>query len=225
MKGNSLTFRGMRGKVGGFVVTQAPDGQSIVKSAPSQVSQPNTEGQVNQKSRFGYVVRMAVILIGFIRAWFRPTSVVHSGFNAFVKHNLGVLVQGSSDNHTEFLQQFRFSQGPLYRPGFFDNPNNLTHYDDGQVFVDMTWGYSATSEVQDGNDLLTLLVYNDTTGDWNEIPTNVKRSVAAYNAPVPVGEDGLRVVVAFFRNAANTQCSNSFTVCKVDGGVLESYLG
>ena len=54
-KGSNLVLQGMTGSLAGLVLTKAGDGETIIRSKPGKVRQPNTDAQLTQRGKFGVI--------------------------------------------------------------------------------------------------------------------------------------------------------------------------
>jgi hypothetical protein len=94
---------GLSGSVGG-VVGSSWKGKNVIKSKPVSVANPQTAGQVEQRSRMSAVVLFAqAILSIWIKPLFDRFAQGQSGFNAFVSRNIANFVNGTIVAYEELV--------------------------------------------------------------------------------------------------------------------------
>ena len=89
---NPITGR-TRKKFGSAVFSKQ-FGKNTLRSKPIEVSNPRTEKQKMQRSKFSLMVELSRMFLSFIRIGFKQSSIGMSEFNTFVKSNIKTVITG-----------------------------------------------------------------------------------------------------------------------------------
>lgn len=199
---------GFSGKVGN-IVGSSWKGIAVMKSMPLSVANPRTTGQVNQRNAFSTIVSYASLLLTYVvkPCWDRFAQG-QSGFNEFISTNIEYV--NNLGLRDPLL--FKISKGKLESTQF------------ASLIVDATTG-------------IAEIIYNDSIGTGNALPTDVVKAVL-YNrqlrelafTTIPSSRADLSVIInvpsnwvvgntvfaylAFVR-ADGTLASNTFTIFSV----------
>ena len=145
---------GFSGKVGTVVGGKWKGIDYIrVKGVPSN---PNTEAQQEQRSKFKTTIAFLKPAIGFIRAGFNQFAVKKTEMNVATAHMLAEAfdVDGALD-----MSKVLFSDGSL------PNPDSITApWDQDRSVIDVTFDSAIWGEAKD-NDRQCYLVYNTEKGE------------------------------------------------------------
>lgn len=197
-----------RGILGGFsgkvanVVGSSWKGIATLKSLPLSVANPNTAGQVVQRTRMTNVVAFAkAILVGIIKPLNDRFASGQSGFNLFVSRNIAL----------------------------FDDPNPLPVSDliVSEGTVTPALGFSVVADVSLGTavgswpdntgsgnalagDVAFIFHYNVQRNTFSEV-TSAIRSAESASANIPENSTAGDTVISYisFRRADGSQVSNS----------------
>ena len=90
---------GFSGKVGN-VVRGTWKGIDYMRIKPANVSNPRTEGQVDQRSKFSTVLRFLQPMTDFLRVGFKLYANKMTQFNAAMSYNLNNAITGAYPNFT-----------------------------------------------------------------------------------------------------------------------------
>ena len=90
---------GFSGKVGN-VVGGTWKGIDYMRIKPANVSNPRTEGQVDQRSKFSTVLRFLQPMTDFLRVGFKLYANKMTQFNAAMSYNLNNAITGAYPNFT-----------------------------------------------------------------------------------------------------------------------------
>lgn len=135
---------GVSGKIGG-VIGSSWKGINVIKTKPLSVSNPRTVPQLEQRAKFKGVTQFgSQILADFIKPYWDRFAVKSSGYNEFVKSNIGVFVDGEFAKPLELV----LSKGKMA-------PDILTvlSMDAGDEEIDFTWLVKKVVKFKAGNDL------------------------------------------------------------------------
>lgn len=94
---NQGILGGVSGQVGN-VIGGTWKGIDYLRIKPSSVANPRTEGQVDQRSKFGTVLRFLQPLTEFLRVGFKLYSKQMTQFNAAMSYNLNNGITGAYPN-------------------------------------------------------------------------------------------------------------------------------
>lgn len=130
-----------QGILGGFskkvgsVVGTSWKGIAVMKSMPQSVVNPKTTAQVEQRSAFAYTSKIAsALLTPCIQECWNRWAKRQSGYNAFVKKNVGI-VKAVGQNVVNFCYYGVFSDGELTLP----NLEKTTTTSGDTSTVTVTW--------------------------------------------------------------------------------------
>jgi hypothetical protein len=193
---------GIRGKIGN-VVGSAWKGIAVIKTKPLSVANPQTAGQVAQRTKFTNVVAFArIILAGIIKPLWDRFQTGQSGFNAFISENIA-LFAAEMPSPTPNL---KISVGKMEKT---DISSMVTA--DGSANVTVNWVDDSGEGYKLATDEAYIVCFNDTTeevifesGDAVRSDTTAQLS---FSANCNAGEN-VRAYLAFKR-ADGTVVSNT----------------
>lgn len=108
---NPITGR-TRKKFGSAVFSKQ-FGKNTLRSKPIEVSNPRTEKQKMQRSKFSLMVELSRMFLSFIRIGFKQSSIGMSEFNTFVKSNIKTVITGVYPNYTIDFPNLIVAKGSL----------------------------------------------------------------------------------------------------------------
>lgn len=167
-----------RNKIGG-VVFSSWKGINTLREKPATVANPQTDGQVSQRSAMTQIVAIARKVLGAIQISFRQRAIQMSEFNAFVKANLDGAFQRTGAN--AMIQPFNlvFSQGTLQ--GLQDLAFvSLT----GRTIV-VDWTDNSGQSGANASDKIHAIVVSDDGAEVVHIATAAIRSSETASVVVP----------------------------------------
>ena len=101
------------GKVGN-VVGGNWKGISYMRAKATSVSNPRTDGQVNQRTKFALVLTVLKPITGFLRVGYKKYAIKQTAFNAAISYILNNAVTGSSSaDYSVDLAKVLVSRGNL----------------------------------------------------------------------------------------------------------------
>ncbi len=220
MKGRNQLLVGFKGSFENMTVTQARDGDAIVKGKITTMTNPKTAAQLTHRAVFSRVVAQARIMKEFLNQNFEPSKVTRSAFNEFVGRNVkrikesGVIPIELKEKLSEGdmnldSKEMTFTRGTVYQPAFTEvsAPDNAT--DPNLWAIDVQWAFDANSNLYSDTDQLYILTVNAITGDYwaNGLP--ITRAVGALNyETLPVAAEA-QTVSLFFRDSSTGKVSTS----------------
>jgi|SRR5690554_87634 len=175
---------GFSGKVGN-VVGGTWKGIDYMRIKPSNVANPRTAGQVNQRSKFSTTLKFLQTMKGFIRVGFKSYANRMSQFNAAMSYNLNNAVSGTGTNVTLDYANALVSRGGLIG---VNNGSATSSSSD----VNFKWTDNSGSGNAKETDKAIFVVYNPIKEISIYETAGPDRSTEGYNLIVPgdfVGDD------------------------------------
>ena len=146
------------GKVGN-VVGGNWKGISYMRARATSVSNPRTDGQVNQRTKFALVLAVLKPITGFLRVGYKKYAIKQTAFNAAMSYILNNAVTGSSSaDYSIDLSKVLVSRG------------NLTGAANAQAtsangVVPLTWDDNSGSGTATQTDKALIVVLNPTRAE------------------------------------------------------------
>ena len=146
------------GKVGN-VVGGNWKGISYMRAKATSVSNPRTDGQVNQRTKFALVLAVLKPITGFLRVGYKKYAIKQTAFNAAMSYILNNAVTGSSSaDYSIDLSKVLVSRG------------NLTGAANAQAtsangVVTLTWDDNSGSGTATQTDKALIVVLNPTRAE------------------------------------------------------------
>lgn len=198
-----------RGILGGFsgkvanVIGGSWKGVAYMRSQPLSVANPNTAGQVAQRTAFSDTVAMAQeILTAIIKPLMDRFAGQMSGFNYFVQQNIAEWVSAGVFT----WENIRTSIGSIP----IDPITTITSTN-GSAGVTVEWASNTGTGSALATDKAYVAIYNATQGVWGTVSGTDARSDLATGVIMPancVTADVLHVYLSF-RSADGTRVSTS----------------
>ena len=191
------------GKVG-TVVGAIWKGIGTIRALPASVSNPRTEGQVNQRTKFSAALEFLQPSLAFIQQGFRFYAKGMSAFNAAQSYVLKNAITGTAPNFSVDYTTALVSRGKLEGV----SGGNLSELN-GTVTV--TWTDNSNQGNARADDKVLLLVYNPTKGESHivlEDPATREDATIVSTLPAHYSGDTVHVYLAF-QAADGSMVSNS----------------
>ena len=193
---------GIKGKIGGIIGTSWK-GINVIKTAPLSVANPQTAGQVAQRTKFGNVVAFAVLILSVVikPLWDRFASK-QSGFNAFIQSNVSLFA----------------AEMPVFGTGFIISKGKMASTsisslvaDAGASEVGLEWVDDSGSGYKLATDIPYAVVINHTQGTVNSYESLSNRENEEINIPLDSALVAGDVIDAYlaFKRADGTIVSNT----------------
>lgn len=198
---------GFNGRVGN-VVGSTWKGRSVMKIRPASVTNPNTERQQQQRSKFSLVGRFNRAHRNLIRIGFRAFTKDMTASNAAMSYNLANAVSGV---HPDF--EIDFSKVAL-SAGNLAAVSGLTAISESPATVTLNWTDNSQAGNASGSDQLIVSFYDTATEEVCYFPGAAVRqsATAALNLPAEWGGRTAEVFVFFVTLEGNGSSSNRDTV-------------
>lgn len=175
-------------------------GINVAKRKATKVANPQTTGQVNQRTKFKAVVELASVLnSAIIKPLWDRFAKRQSGNNAFVAANIEVFNDsGVFTNRADLIiSKGKMSATPITGDG--DTGNNKT----------LTWSTALTDQFQQSTDLAYALWYDSVLDKffWNAGTVLRSAGTISIDTGATVGQDG--AVYLAFKRADGTIVSDT----------------
>lgn len=194
---------GFSGKVGN-VVGAKWKGIDTMKIKPSNVTNPRTTGQLDQRTKFSTVLRFLQPMTDYLRVGFKLYSKGMSQFNSAMSYNLQNAITGSYPNYSIDYANALVSRGPL--TGVV---NGLAE-SKATGIVHLVWTNNSNNGNALSSDKALIVVLNPLRGEAICIKGGEDRLSEEAEVTVPLNYAGEDVCVFLgFMNAEGTKVSNS----------------
>ena len=191
---------GFSGKVGN-VVGASWKGIDYIRSMPTNMKNPRTKGQMEQRSKFAVVGKFLKAVSPVIKIGFRSQANGQTPYNAAMKYNLQNAVISEND---EF--KLDFSKVVIARGSILKASSISTTLNTGMIF--MNWELPQT-ELDKGYKAI-VVTYNE---DKNDCIIEKVSSSLAYDRELPENWNGDQVsIYLLFSNDDGSMVSDS-TYC------------
>jgi hypothetical protein len=192
---------GFSGKVG-KVIGGTWKGIDYMRGIPSSVANPQTEGQVTQRNKFGACIALAKSVIdSIIRPIWNRKAVKMTGINLFTKTNLPVF---NELGEIVDFDNLKFSIGDLPLPTNLVIENNLA----GNGAIHVAWTDNSGTGYAAPTDNIRVLVMCD--GELVILQgLHFPRETAWANFQIPFVTGQTVHIYVFFENEAKTKYSTS----------------
>jgi len=189
---------GVSGAVGN-VIGGSWKGIDYLRIKPSNVENPRTEGQVNQRNKFTATLEFLQPNISFIQKGYKNLAVQKSEFNAAMSYVLNNAITGSAPDFNVDYQDALLSRGSLSAP--LNASFDLSTPDE----VSFTWVDNSTGGNANITDKAMILAYNPTKKESITDLEGAERSVEQQTLTIPstYSGDDLHLFMAFISADGN----------------------
>jgi hypothetical protein len=194
---------GFNGRVGN-VVGSTWKGQGVMKIRPASVTNPNTEKQQDQRSRFGLMMRFLGTHQKLIRIGFRPYAIRMTAFNAAMSRNMAEAIEGSSPDFSINYSMVSLSKGEL--PAI----TQATVAYVSPVSVKLNWNNNSSYQGAHSTDKLQVSIFDAESFKSQSFISCAARSESSVTLALPAEWAGRFVdVFAFFLAEAGVGASST----------------
>jgi hypothetical protein len=183
---------GFSGKVGN-VIGGNWKGIDYMRVRPASVANPQTAGQVDQRTKFSTVLGFLQPLRGFLKVGFRNYAIKMTEFNSAMSYNVQNAVIGDYPDFVIDLEAALISRGGLSKA------LNPTAGSDLAGSVQFNWVDNSVDGNARPTDRAMVLVYNPTRGEAVFVTDGSARSTGAHTLTVPnqYSGDTVNAFIAF----------------------------
>lgn len=194
---------GFSGKVG-TVIGVSWNGVDYMRGRASEIVNPKTEAQQNQRAKVTAMVRFLRPMKDFLRVGFKKQAVKMSAFNAATSYNMAHAIHGFYPDFEIDYSKVMVSQGKL--PGA-ENPD-VNAQENGQVVF--SWEDNSLDKGAMPNDKVLLLAVDGEKGKVFTVMEGNMRMEGTQTVTLPSHFAGAEVhCYIAFRNAKQTDISES----------------
>jgi hypothetical protein len=162
-KMQSGLFGPISGKIGG-TVGSVWKGIPTMRTKPVSVANPRTPAQTAQRDKFSNVVSVARLLLSsLIQPYWDPFARKMSGYNSFVRANIGAFDNSGLATPADF-NAVRGSLFGITVPTPHAGPNDSD--------IQLQWGDNSGESDALATDIIRLLTFNETQDIWGLSTTN-----------------------------------------------------
>lgn len=152
---NPITGR-TSGKCAGVVFSKWKS-KNTMRGKPLTVKNPQSAGQVVQRSAFAFMVLLAQSIIVALRSSFKYAATEMSEYNYFIKQNIDLVDAVTHKIEVAHADELKFAAGP--EPGFYDTAAVAA----AGGAITITWDDTYQSDLREPTDEVIGFYYNSTT--------------------------------------------------------------
>lgn len=196
---------GFSGKVGN-VVGGTWKGIDYMRIKPANVTNPRTEGQVDQRSKFSTVLRFLQPMTDFLRVGFKLYANKMTQFNAAMSYNLNNSITGAYPN---FMVDYA---NALVTRGNLSGAANGAASSPSAGDVQITWDDNSGSGSAQATDKALIVLLNTTRQEAVFTTAGPARSAGTETISVPseyTGED-VEVFLGFISEDGSKVANSSY---------------
>lgn len=196
---------GFSGKVGN-VVGGTWKGIDYMRIKPANVTNPRTEGQVDQRSKFSTVLRFLQPMTDFLRVGFKLYANKMTQFNAAMSYNLNNAITGAYPN---FMVDYASA---LVTRGNLTGAANGAASSPSAASVEVTWTDNSGSGSAQATDKALIVLLNTTRQEAVFTTAGPARSAGTETISVPseyTGED-VEVFLGFISEDGSKVANSSY---------------
>ena len=165
------------GKVGN-VVGGKWKGISYMRAKATSVSNPRTDGQMSQRSKFALVLAILKPITGFIRVGYKKYTTKQTAFNAAMSYTLNNAITGAFPDFSVDMSKVLVSRGNLTGAA-----NALATSADGAVSI--SWEDNTGSGTAVQTDKALIVAINPARAEAVYETAGSQRSTGAHEIAVP----------------------------------------
>lgn len=222
MKGRNQLLQGMRGSMENMTVTQAADGDTIVKGKIVNMTNPRTAAQTAQRNLFASVVLLAQLLLPVLRLYYKPAKVSNSAYNQFVSDAVKSGIFHGSETEDDVKEHADYTRGTLQPLRVDQSSIANVNATANSVEFDVDWEFDANSPIYEGTDIVMGLAVHKTREDYRLLnPGEIRSSgTANINVPRPAEESYLVALFAVNPTTGDQSTSKAIFQVNADGTVV-----
>jgi len=169
---------GFSGKVGN-VVGGNWKGIDYMRVKPASVANPQTEGQVDQRTKFSTVLQFLQPLRGFLKVGFRGYAIKMTEFNSAMSYNVKNAIIGEYPDYVIDYENALISRGGL------TGALNPTVNSPGAGQVLFNWADNSLDGNANATDKAMVLVYNPARNEAVYVTNGSARNTGTHTLTVP----------------------------------------
>ena len=189
---NQGILGGFSGKVGN-VIGGTWKGIDYMRVRPASVANPQTEGQVDQRTRFTTALQFLQTMKDFVKVGYKNYAIKMSAFNSAMSYILKNAVTGDYPDFTVDYANALISRGSL--AGVLNGAANSS----AAGAIDFTWDDNSSEANAQATDKAMILAYNQSKDKAVFITAGSARSAGSQTLTVPddFSGDSVECYIAF----------------------------
>jgi len=202
---------GFSGKVGN-VIGGTWKGIDYMRVKPANVANPQTEGQVDQRSKFTTALQFLQTMKDFVKVGYKNYAIKMSAFNSAMSNILKNAVTGAYPDFTIDFASALISRGSLA------SVLNGTANSSAAGSIDFTWDDNSIESNAQATDKAMILAYNQSKDKAVFVTAGAARNAGAQTLTIPddFSGDAVECFIAFISadglSVANSKYLGSVTV-------------
>lgn len=202
---NQGILGGFSGKIGN-VIGGNWKGIDYMRIKPSNVANPKTEGQVDQRSKFSTVLYFLQPMKNFIKVGFKGYAIKMTEFNSAMSYNLNNAITGNYPDYDIDYQNALLSRGAL--AGALNGAANSSVAGS----VSFSWDDNSGESNASGADKAMLLVYNSVRKEAVFVTDGNIRSSGSQDLTIPDSYSGetVEAFIAFVSEDGKTVSNSKY---------------
>ncbi len=197
---------GFSGKVGN-IVGGTWKGIDYMRIKPSNVANPRTQGQVDQRTKFSKVLNFLQPMTEFLRVGYKLYAIKMTQFNSAMSYQLQNAITGAYPNFLIDFSKVLVSRGSLLRA------EGATGESIQEGIVVISWADNSASGGAKATDKALIVLYNEDKNIAVYDTAGAVRTAETQNLSVPVdfSGDDIQAYIGFI-SEDGTEVSNSVYV-------------
>ena len=197
---------GFSGKVGN-IIGGSWKGIDYMRIKPSNVANPRTQGQVDQRTKFANVLNFLQPMTEFLRVGFKLYAIKMTQFNSAMSYQLQNAITGAYPDFLIDYTKVLVSKGALLRA------EDATGVSTEVGIVKLSWTDNSASGGAKATDKALIMLYNEDKKVAVYDTAGAVRTAGTQNLPVPVDFSGDEIQAYLgFISEDGTEVSNSVYV-------------
>lgn len=191
---------GFSGTVGTVVGSTNKKGDDIIRAKSKKRRSANSEGQINQQTKFGLTTGFMQPINPLLKAGMKQVAAAEnmSAYNYACRHALKNAVVGTDAQPELDYSKIIISDGSLSRIA------GATAIKEGDT-IKFSWSDNVENSIGKPADKVNLLVYNVSNGEISYSLGEVLRSAKVATLPIPYSESGDQLIFyLFFQSATDS---------------------
>lgn len=202
-KGSNLVLQGITGSLAGIILTKAADGETVIRSKPGKVRQPDTDAQLTQRGKFGVITKIAAKNKLVIRNYTKKHKPTASAYNAFVRNNSDKVANPSPNTYVTDYKGLQTVTGGGAEPYNITPAFTAATAPQTGFNITATWTYDRNNPTHNLNDQIGFVII-ETSKDLIRVEVaTVAITAQKANINVQVDPNGDTFVIPFFLNSNN----------------------
>ena len=202
---NQGILGGFSGKIGN-VIGGNWKGIDYMRIKPSNVANPKTEGQMDQRSKFSTVLYFLQPMKDFIKVGFKGHAIKMTEFNSAMSFNLNNVVTGSYPDYNIDYQTALLSRGSLA------SALNGTASSSAAGSISFSWDDNSDESNSSATDKAMVLIYHASRKEAVFVTDGNTRAIGSQDLTIPDSYSGdtVEAFIAFVSENGKSVSNSSY---------------